>query len=77
MTIKVPQPILELPDFGFAPQFGHLSALVLTSWPHSLHFINAISSIISLSDNFGPDQRHQETRSGAQPDFPESGRWRG
>jgi hypothetical protein len=30
---------------GFAPHFGHAFAVVLTSFPHSLHFVRAICNL--------------------------------
>ena len=45
--------------FGaFAPHFGQVFALVLTSSPHSLHFTNAISfSSVRFTHNAGVKPR--------------------
>ena len=38
-----------VPFFTFAPHLGQLSALLLTSLPHSLHLISAMEPTLSLS----------------------------
>jgi hypothetical protein len=40
------QPLATTPDFDtFAPHLGHASALVLSSFPHSLHLVIAIENL--------------------------------
>ena len=41
----------------FAPHFGQASALVLISFPHSLHFVIATTKPLSFSDEWDPSKR--------------------
>lgn len=43
-TKRTPRSVRSRPPFlTSAPHLGHISAFVLTSFPHSLHFIKAIA----------------------------------